>query len=102
MTAPTLFRAMGDPLRYAMVERLSAESPLSVGRITEGLDLTRQGARRQLQVLVDAGLVALEPKGREVLAHLQPEALSAMHHMVEHLAKRWDRRLEALKRHVEE
>lgn len=101
MSAPTLFRALGDPLRYTMVERLSAESPMTVGRVIEGLDLTRQGARRQLQVLVDAGLVVLEPKGREVYASLEPGALSAMHQMVEELSRRWERRLDALKRHVE-
>lgn len=101
MSAQTLFKALGDPLRYTMVERLCAESPMTVGRVIEGLEVTRQGARRQLQVLVDAGLVVLEPMGREVYASLEPEALSAMHRMVEELTRRWDQRLDALRRHVE-
>lgn len=74
---------------------------MAVGQVTEGLDLTRQGARRQLQVLVDTGLVTLQPRGREVIASLEPRALHAMHEMVEELTRGWDRRLDALKRHME-
>lgn len=102
MTSPALFKALGDPIRYQMVERLLEESPMAVGQVTDGLELTRQGARRQLQVLVDSGLVTLQPRGREVIASLEPRALYAMRTMVDELARRWDRRLESLRRHVEE
>jgi len=96
------FRALGDPVRLQMVQRLADGLPSTIGAVSSDLGLTRQGARRHLQVLVDANMVRLEPKGRDVYVQLDPAALDLAKSFIAELELRWDRRLAALQRFVED
>ena len=64
--------------------------------------MTRQGARKHLQVLADARVVALQPEGRDVLVSLEPESLDQAKLFIAEIERRWDARLDALRRFVEE
>ena len=97
-----IFNALGDPARIEMVRRLAGGQPSPISAVSNGLGITRQGARKHLQVLVDAKMVSLEPKGRDVIVHLAPERLDAAKAFIAELERRWDNRLEALRRFVEE
>jgi DNA-binding transcriptional ArsR family regulator len=97
----TVFRALGDPVRLEMVKRLSAGTPFTVSSVSKGFGISRQGARKHLQVLAEAELVKLKPKGRDVLVQLDPETLELAKAFIAELEKHWDNRLEALKRFVE-
>jgi DNA-binding transcriptional ArsR family regulator len=101
MNAAHVFHALGDPTRLEMVQRLARSQPCALAAISQGLGITRQGARKHLQVLADAKLVVLRPQGREVLAELDASALDVAKAFIEKLERRWDRRLEALKKAVE-
>ena len=102
MAVVDTFRALGDPVRLKIVQRLRPARPCTISSVSRGLGMTRQGARRHLQVLADARLVALEPRGRDVLVHLQPQHLEQARAFIAELEHRWDTRLEALKAFVEE
>jgi DNA-binding transcriptional ArsR family regulator len=93
-----VFHALGDPVRLEMVQRLIRQQPCTIATVSEGLGITRQGARKHLQVLVDAKLVVLQPKGREVRVHLDPDGLDPAKAFLAKLERQWDRRLEALRR----
>jgi len=97
-----IFRALGDEVRMEMLRRLTEGSPCTISAVSEGLGITRQGARKHLQVLVDAKLVSLEPKGRDVLVKLDAATLERAKAFIAELELQWDRRLEALRRFVEE
>jgi DNA-binding transcriptional ArsR family regulator len=96
-----VFHALGDPVRLEMVQRLARQQPCTIASVSQGLGITRQGARKHLQVLADAHLVQLTPKGREVQVQLDPQALDRAREFLEGLERQWDRRLEALKRSIE-
>ena len=98
----TVFNALGDPARIEMVRRLAGGQPSPISSVSNGLGITRQGARKHLQVLVDAKMVSLEPKGRDVLVSLTPETLDTAKAFIAEIERRWDMRLEALRRFVEE
>jgi len=102
MAAAEIFRALGDPIRLEMVQRLTRGSRCTITAISEGLGITRQGARKHLQVLADARIVALLPEGRDVLVSLEPESLDQAKLFIAELERRWDVRLDALRRFVEE
>ena len=102
MAVAEIFRAMGDPVRLEMVRRLSSGEPRTITAVSGDLGITRQGARKHLQVLVDAEMVTLEPKGRDVFVHLDRAALDAARTYIADLERQWDRRLDALRRFVEE
>jgi DNA-binding transcriptional ArsR family regulator len=97
-----IFRALGDPVRLEMVRRLAQGSPCTIATVSGDLGITRQGARKHLQVLVDAKLVSLEPKGRDVYVRFDPGTLEKAKAVIAELEQRWDQRLDALKRFVEE
>lgn len=95
------FKALGDPIRLEMVKRLSDGSQRTVGGLFDGLGLTRQGARKHLQVLADAELVTLQIKGRQTEVSLDPSSLATARSFITDLELQWDRRLLALRKFVE-
>jgi DNA-binding transcriptional ArsR family regulator len=97
-----VFQALGDKVRLEMVQRLSRQQPCTIDVVSRELGISRQGARKHLQVLVDAKLVVLEPHGREVRVQLAHDAFAPARAFIEKLERDWDRRLEALRRFVEQ
>ncbi len=101
MALAKVFSALGDPVRLELVQRLISEPHQRISQVTVGLGLTRQGARRQLQVLVDADIVILEPAGREVWVDVTRESLDPVKSFISKLERQWERRLESLKQSIE-
>lgn len=101
MSAARIYKALGDPIRLEMVQRLSRTSPLLIGEVSSDLGVTRQAARKQLEILVEAKVVKLIPKGRETEAHLDTKELTKAKRFIEGLEKLWDKRLISLKNFVE-
>ncbi len=69
--------ALGDPTRGAIVRLLldATDHSLTVGRLTEALDLRQPTVSHHLRVLHDAGLLERTPRGREVWYSL-PETVA--------------------------
>jgi DNA-binding transcriptional ArsR family regulator len=102
MAVSEIFRALGDPLRLEIVQRLSTGKPSTINDVSSNLGITRQGARKHLQVLVDAKLIVLRPKGRDVLVQLDRDKLVEAKSYIAELELQWDQRLEALRTFVED
>ncbi len=73
--AATLFHALGDATRRAMVEHL-ARGPAPVSALAAGLPISLPGVMQHLRVLEDAGIVRSEKTGRTRICTLQPDALA--------------------------
>lgn len=101
MTEARVFKALGDPLRLRIVQRLSSAPHHTIGTLSEDLGITRQGARRQIQVLVNAQILRLQPVGRETRVTLDVSTLEAAREWIAVLEQKWDERLLALKRVTE-
>ena len=102
MAVAELFRALGDPNRLEMVKRLSSGETYTINTVSQGLEITRQGARKHLQILVDSDLVRLKSKGRDTQVMLNKKKLDEGRAFIAELERQWDSRLAALKRVVEE
>jgi DNA-binding transcriptional ArsR family regulator len=100
-TAP-VFAALGDETRLRLVERLVREGPLSITRLTDGSDVTRQAVSKHLRVLAGAGLAQGVRQGREQVWQLQPKPLDAARRSLERIAQRWDAALARLRAFVED
>jgi DNA-binding transcriptional ArsR family regulator len=101
MIEAEIYKALGDPIRLEMVRRLSNGSPLNIGELSKDLGVTRQGARKQLQVLVSANVVHLTPHGRGTMVDLNKAPLKMAQEFISRLENEWENRLEALKQFVE-
>ncbi|MEZ5477046.1 MAG: winged helix-turn-helix domain-containing protein [Thiolinea sp.] len=96
-----IYKALGDPIRLQMVMRLANGSPATIGELSENLGVSRQGARKQLQVLVAAKVVHLVPQGRETQVTLDTATLQMARNFISKLESQWDQRLARLKNLVE-
>jgi len=96
-----IFAALGDETRLRLVARLCEGGPLSIARLTEGEDMTRQAITKHLAVLSEAGLVVDVWRGRERLWQLEPTPLAAARGFLDLVSERWDASLARLKHLVE-
>lgn len=101
MPTAELFRALGDPTRLEIVERLSSGQPYTLTTVSSQLAISRQGARKHLQILANAHVITLEPRGRDTLVQLDRETLDQVKAFIAQLELQWDKRLETLKQVVE-
>ena len=97
-----VFAAVADPTRRALLERLRSTGPASIATLGQGLPISRQAVTKHLDLLRSAGLVHVRRAGRERLHELDPAPLREVDDWLRPYAEAWDRRLEALRRHLEE
>lgn len=91
----TLFRALADPTRRAMLQDLAAQ-PRTVGELAAPHDITLAGASKHIQVLERAGLVRREVQGRVHTCRLEAAPLHAGAEWIRHYERFWTSRLDAL------
>jgi DNA-binding transcriptional ArsR family regulator len=70
--ADRVFKALADPSRRQLLDRLYDQSGLTLTALCEGLDMSRQAVTQHLEVLAAASLVATVMRGREKLHYLNP------------------------------
>ena len=90
-----VFRALGDPTRRAIVEKLS-EGPISVSRLAEPLDITLAAVVQHLQVLEESGLVQTVKVGRVRTCRIEPAGLSAAEKWIGDRRSMWECRFDRL------
>ena len=75
----TVFKALADPSRRELLDRLHARSGLTLTELCSGLDMTRQAVTQHLAVLQEANLVAVRRQGREKLHYFNPVPIHMIH-----------------------
>ena len=73
-----VLRAIADPTRRAVVERL-ARSPAVVSELAAPFSMALPSLMQHLRVLEDAGLVTSQKHGRVRTVSLRPGALDVLH-----------------------
>jgi DNA-binding transcriptional ArsR family regulator len=72
----TVFAALADPTRRAIVQRLLAEGELSVGDIARPFKVSTPAVSRHLRVLEDAGIIERRIERQWRFVRIQPKALA--------------------------
>jgi DNA-binding transcriptional ArsR family regulator len=96
-----VFAALGDETRLRLVSRLCDEGAMSISRLAEGSDVTRQAITKHLRVMEAAGLLRETRRGRESLWQLEPGRLEEARRCLDLISKQWDDTLDRLKKLVE-
>jgi DNA-binding transcriptional ArsR family regulator len=102
LKAAPLFAALGDPVRLAMIARLSGHGPLPTVQLKQSAGVSRQAITKHLRVLENAGLLRSDRIGRNRQWRMHEEQLSAARDYLEQISKQWDKRLQRLAAFVEE
>jgi DNA-binding transcriptional ArsR family regulator len=77
-----VFKALADPSRRQLLDRLRADNGQTLSALCEHLDMTRQAVTKHLAVLEEANLVVVIWRGREKLHYLNPVP-------IHEIAERW-------------
>jgi DNA-binding transcriptional ArsR family regulator len=78
MNDDMVFRALADPSRRQLLDRLRDADGQTLSELCEGLQMTRQAVTKHLGVLEAANLVATRRQGREKLHFLNPVPIQAI------------------------
>lgn len=65
-----VFKALADPTRRLLLDRLRTHDGQTLGQLCEGLDMARQSATQHLGILEAANLVSIRRQGRQKIHHL--------------------------------
>ena len=99
--AAPVFAALGDATRLQIVARLCEGGPLSIARLTEGAQVSRQAITKHLHALSDAGLVRSRRAGRERIWQLQTRRLAEVRRYLDRISRQWDQAIGRLRSLVE-
>lgn len=92
----TVMRALADPTRRALFERVAGTDEITVADLTRGSGVTQGAISQHLKSLKQAGLVIERPEGRKVYYRAQPEGLAPLADWMNHYSAFWRERLNNL------
>jgi DNA-binding transcriptional ArsR family regulator len=98
----TVMRALADPTRRAVFERIARSQEINVADLTRASGVTQGAVSQHLKALKLAGLVAERPDGRKVYYRAKPEGLAPLFDWLGHYEIFWRDRLDALRTLLEE
>jgi DNA-binding transcriptional ArsR family regulator len=98
----SVFAALGDETRLALVAKLSGGQPCSISQLTKGSKLTRQAITKHLRVLESVGIVHSVHAGRESLFEFDPTPIEEMREYLDFVSEQWDHALARLKSFIED
>lgn len=98
----TIFAALADPTRLALVKTLSDGTSRSIVALSQNGSITRQAVTKHLTVLEQAGLVEREKVGRESRFRLHPAPLVDARTYLATVSAQWDDALQRLCHFVED
>jgi DNA-binding transcriptional ArsR family regulator len=85
----TVMRALADPTRRAVFERVAGAEEITVAELTRGSGVTQGAISQHLKSLKQAGLVTERPEGRNVYYRAQPDGLLPLADWMKHYSVFW-------------
>jgi DNA-binding transcriptional ArsR family regulator len=93
----TVMRALADPTRRAVFERIASGEEITVVELTRGSGVTQGAISQHLKSLKQAGLVAERPEGRNVFYRAEPAGLAPLVDWMSHYGVFWRERFANLR-----
>ncbi len=94
--ADSLFKALADPTRRAIFERLTHGGDLTVHALTDRAGVSQPMVSKHLSALKRARLVRNRRKGRETHYSVRPEALAPLVDWIGHYGAFWQNKFDRL------
>jgi DNA-binding transcriptional ArsR family regulator len=94
--ADNLFKALADPTRRTIFERLIRDGGQTVHALTEGAGVSQPMVSKHLTALKRAKLVRNRRRGRETHYQARPEALAPLVDWIGHYGAFWHDRFDRL------
>lgn len=101
LDVPAVCSVLADETRWHILSELG-RSDQSASALAGRLPVSRQAIAKHIAVLAEAGLVESFRAGRELRYRAVGSQLTALADALDAIGKRWDRRLDAIKRIAEQ
>lgn len=101
MSETEFFKALADPTRRAVFERL-ADGEMNATELRQGFALSQPAMSQHLAVLRGAGLIAEQKLGRNVMYRINPDGVAGIHQWLSRYHAFWPQRVDELKRLLKE
>lgn len=95
-----VFRALADPTRRSMLERLD-DGPMSVSTLAEPFEVTLTAITQHVRTLERAGLVTSEKAGRQRVCSVERSTLARAEEWIASRRRTWEHRLDHLDRFLD-
>ncbi len=95
-----ILRALAEPSRKQIIELLRS-GPLSVGEISERLNMRQPQVSKHLKVLNDCGIVEIKPIANRRIYQLRSEPFREMAAWAQSFSKLWEARFDRMEAHLE-
>jgi DNA-binding transcriptional ArsR family regulator len=92
-----VMRALADPTRRAVFERIAHSEEINVAELTRASGVTQGAVSQHLKLLKQAGLVVERPQGRKVFYRATPEGLGPLIDWLSHYDAFWRERFSNLR-----
>ena len=96
-TVTAVMRALADPTRRAVFERIVDADEITVVELTRGSNVTQGATSQHLKSLKQAGLVSERREGRNVYYRAQPAGLEPLADWMSHYGTFWRERFADLR-----
>ncbi|PZM17252.1 ArsR/SmtB family transcription factor [Rhizobium tubonense] len=93
----SVMRALADPTRRAVYERIVSAQEITVVELTRGSGVTQGAISQHLKSLKQARLVTERPEGRNVYYRAEPEGLVPLLDWMSHYGLFWQERFDSLR-----
>lgn len=101
-TITAVMRALADPTRRAVFERIVTSDEITVVELTRASTVTQGAISQHLKALKQAGLVSERPEGRNVYYRAAPEGLAPLADWMSHYGLFWRERFADLRNLLKE
>lgn len=95
MTENEIFKALADPTRRAVFDKLASGS-MNASALRRGMDISQPAMSQHLAVLRQAGLIREERQGRFVNYEVDPQGLVLVAQWLAKYRLYWPARIDAL------
>jgi DNA-binding transcriptional ArsR family regulator len=96
MSESDVFRALADPTRRTLLDRLAA-AELNATELRDGLGISQPAVSQHIAVLREAGLIAEAREGRHVRYRIDPQGLEPLVAWFDRYKAFWPTRVGRLK-----
>ncbi len=100
MELHTVFNALGDPTRFAIVEQLIEKGEASASELAEPFSMSKPAISRHLKVLEDAAVIERRVDRQFRRFHVRKDTLEAIGDWFEHASRFWSLSLDRLEAHL--
>jgi len=94
------FAALADDTRMQIVEALAADDR-SVSELVELFPISQPAISRHLRLLREAGVVTVQPNGKQRIYRLNPTSLADVRGWADRVTRTWEERFDALGDHLD-